>query len=300
MSRTPVVIEEPLRLSGVHKRHRGGVQALAGIELAVSRGMFGLLGPNGAGKSTLMQIITTLQEPDLGSVQLGSVDVLRDKRRARQLLGYLPQDFGVYPSVSVVRMLDYLAQLQGLTDRALRRRHVDALLERVHLSAERQRPLESLSGGMRQRFGVAQALIGDPTLVVLDEPTAGLDPLERHRLYRVLSQLGSERIVLLSTHLTEDVASLCQRMAILVGGRIVQQGTPRELVRSLDGTIWEQAVSPGASFDVAPALGVLSTRVHEARLLVTVRSPEPPPGFVARPPTLEDVYFSSLPSPSGG
>jgi ABC-2 type transport system ATP-binding protein len=227
-----------LRVENVSKTYPGGVRALCDVSLVIPTGMFGLLGPNGAGKSTLMRTIATLQEPDAGEVRLGDLDVLREPARVREVLGYLPQDFGVYPKVTAESFLDHLAVLKGLTSRGERREAVEALLHQTNLWDARKRKLGTFSGGMRQRFGIAQALIGSPRLVIVDEPTAGLDPAERMRFLNLLAEIGESVVVILSTHIVEDVSDLCRRMAILDEGRLLFEGGPRAAVASLEGRVW--------------------------------------------------------------
>src|SRR3984885_14533378 len=227
-----------LRIENLSKVYPNGVRALDNVSLTIPRGLFGLLGPNGAGKSTLMRILATLQEADSGSVTLEGLDVLKQKEEVRKILGYLPQDFGVYPKISALDMLDHLALLKGFVQRKERRELVDALLQRVNLWEVRKKALSGFSGGMRQRFGIAQALIGDPSLLIVDEPTAGLDPEERLRFLNLLAEIGENVIVILSTHIVEDVSDLCPRMAIIAGGRIVRQGEPAALMAELKGRIW--------------------------------------------------------------
>ncbi len=297
-----------LEIQNLRKTYPGGVQALRGINLSIEPGMFGLLGPNGAGKSTLMKCVATLLEPDSGRIVFQGLDVARDKDRLRRVLGYLPQDFGLYPSLSAEQMLDYLAMLKGITSPAERHRVVAALLERVNLSSVKKRRLGGFSGGMRQRFGIAQALLGAPRLLVVDEPTAGLDPEERYRFQNLLAELASDIVILLSTHIVSDVTALCRRMAIIQHGCILHQGTPAEAVAAMRGEVWERVVQRGlverynARFPVISASpGIEGIRV---RVLHKGGPPGPGPeepqgsnggpasGFQAVEPTLEDVYFS--------
>src|SRR5271165_5125277 len=231
-----------LTIRNLSKTYANGVRALDDVSLTIPRGMYGLLGPNGAGKSTLMRTIATLQSPDSGQIFLGDLDVLRQKEEVRKLLGYLPQDFGVYPRISALDMLDHLALLKGFVRSGERRDLVNALLQRVNLWDVRKKALSGFSGGMRQRFGIAQALIGDPTLLIVDEPTAGLDPSERNRFYNLLSEIGENVIVILSTHIVQDVMQLCTNMAIIHQGKVLFHGGPDTAVKGLDGTIWEKAI----------------------------------------------------------
>ncbi|SDM64390.1 ABC-type multidrug transport system, ATPase component [Catalinimonas alkaloidigena] len=293
-----------LHLNGISKSYSGTsrvgqpaerVQALQDVTLTIPPGMFGLLGPNGAGKSTLMRILATLQEPDEGSVHLGDLDVLRQKDQVRQTLGYLPQEFGVYPKARAEELLAHFAILKGFTQRRSRREVVEALLRKVNLWDVRRQKLGSYSGGMRQRFGVAVALLGDPQLVIVDEPTAGLDPAERVRFLNLLSELGEHSIVLLSTHIVEDVSELCTRMAIIHQGKILLEAEPLQAVAGLRGRIWRKQVEKS----VLPALErdhhLISTKLRSGRTLVHVYSETSPgPGFEGTEPDLEDVYFSTM------
>ncbi|HZF67119.1 MAG TPA: ABC transporter ATP-binding protein, partial [Gemmatirosa sp.] len=239
-----------LAIRGVSKAYPNGVQALRDVTLDIPRGMYGLLGPNGAGKSTLMRTIATLQEPDAGSIMLGDIDVLREKDRVRRTLGYLPQEFGVYPSVSAERLLDHFAVLEGFTERLTRRRVVEALLRQTNLWDVRKERLGGYSGGMRQRFGIAVALLGDPSLIIVDEPTAGLDPAERVRFLNLLSEIGENSVVILSTHIVDDVAELCRRMAIIDRGQILLEAEPLAAIDSLRGRVWRRVVARHELADV--------------------------------------------------
>jgi ABC-2 type transport system ATP-binding protein len=284
-----------LKIRGVSKAYANGVRALNDVSLTIPRGMYGLLGPNGAGKSTLMRILATLQEPDVGSVHLGEIDVVNGKDEVRRTLGYLPQEFGVYPKVSAEELLDHFALLKGVGERRSRREVVEALLRQVNLWEVRKQKLGGYSGGMKQRFGVAVALLGDPKLVIVDEPTAGLDPAERVRFLNLLSELGENSVVLLSTHIVEDVSELCTRMAIIDRGEILLEAEPLRAVADLRGRIWRRVVSR----DQLPALegehAVISTRLLAGRTVAYVYSEEAPgPGFEPSEPDLEDVYFSTM------
>ncbi len=282
-----------LVIENLSKRYPNGVQALRDVTLTVGPGMFGLLGPNGAGKSTLMRTLATLQDPDTGSARLGDLDLLRDKHSVRKLLGYLPQEFGVYPKVKAIDLLDHLARLKGLADRALRRATVEALLHRTNLWDARHRALGTFSGGMKQRFGIAQALIGEPRLLIVDEPTAGLDPEERVRFHDLLSEISESVIVLLSTHIVSDVADLCSRMAIMHQGelRLVQQ--PAEAIAGLRGRLWERTVEKSEVARLGESLQLISTRLVGGRTRVRVLADGAPgPGFGPAEPELEDVYFA--------
>jgi ABC-2 type transport system ATP-binding protein len=284
-----------LRIDNLSKTYPNGVQALQNISLTIPAGMFGLLGPNGAGKSTLMRILATLQEPDEGTIRLGSIDVVRQKAAVRETLGYLPQDFGVYRNVAADRLLEHFAVLEGIVDRGERKATVEALLKQTNLWEVRKQKLGGYSGGMRQRFGIAIALLGNPKLLIVDEPTAGLDPAERVRFLNLLSELGENSIVLLSTHIVEDVAELCTRMAIIDKGRILLEAEPLGAVEEMQGRVWERI----AAKDELPAIerehALLSTKLLSGRTLVRVWSERAPsPTFHAAEPDLQDVYFSVM------
>ena len=284
-----------LRIENLSKTYDNGVHALRGITLTIPLGMFGLLGPNGAGKSTLMRTIATLQEPDEGSIRFGDIDVVEQKNRAREILGYLPQEFGVYPKVSAERLLEHFAVLEGITDRRARRQVVDALLHQTNLHEVRKRRLGGYSGGMRQRFGVAVALLGEPKLIIVDEPTAGLDPAERVRFLNLLSQLGEHAVVILSTHIVADVSELCSRMAIINKGAILLEDEPARAVAALEGRIWRRVVDRTELPEIERAHAVISTRLFAGRTVARVYSATPPgAGFVPVEADLEDVYFSAM------
>ncbi|MBS0446828.1 MAG: ABC transporter ATP-binding protein [Proteobacteria bacterium] len=294
-----------LHITGLSKTYPNGTRALDDVSLTIPTGMFGLLGPNGAGKSTLMRTLATLQEADHGSVQLSGVgssgasgstiNVLRDKDALRRVLGYLPQDFGVYPKVSAEDMLDHLAQLKGLTNRAERRAEVAALLQQTNLYEVRKKALGGYSGGMRQRFGIAQALLGAPQLIIVDEPTAGLDPEERTRFHNLLAEIGEEVIVLLSTHIVSDVSDLCSNLAIMNRGRVLVSGTPQELTSALTGRVWATTAARTAVAALQERHAVISTRLQAGRTVVHVVADAPPgPGFEAIAPSLEDAYFAAI------
>jgi len=284
-----------LTIAGLSKTYPNGVRALDGVTLAIAPGMFGLLGPNGAGKSTLMRTLATLQDADAGSARLGELDVLRDKDGVRRILGYLPQDFGVYPKVSALDMLDHLARLKGIGERGVRRDTVEALLKQVNLWDVRKKALGGYSGGMRQRFGIAQALLGDPRLVIVDEPTAGLDPEERVRFHNLLADIGDDVIVILSTHIVSDVSDLCARMAIIHRGRVLIEGEPATLTRAIEGRVWQKAIARHDLEAARAAYPVISTRLLAGRTLVHVVGDAPPDdGFVPVEATLEDVYFAAI------
>jgi ABC-2 type transport system ATP-binding protein len=284
-----------LRIRDVSKTYPNGVQALKQVNLTIPCGMYGLLGPNGAGKSTLMRILATLQEPDSGSATLGEIDVLRDKDAVRRTLGYLPQEFGVYPKVSAEELLDHFALLKGIAERRSRKEVVEALLRQVNLWEVRRQKLGGYSGGMRQRFGVAVALLGNPKLLIVDEPTAGLDPAERVRFLNLLSELGENSVVLLSTHIVEDVSELCTRMAIIDQGKILLEAEPLRAVNDLRGRIWRRVMSKDELPEVERKHAVISTKLLAGRTLVRIHSDTAPgPGFEPAEPDLEDVYFSTM------
>jgi ABC-2 type transport system ATP-binding protein len=284
-----------LTIRGLSKTYANGVQALKDVSLEIPNGMFGLLGPNGAGKSTLMRTIATLQDADSGSIHLNDLDVLADKPAARRLLGYLPQEFGVYPKVSAEAMLDHFAVLKGVVARGERKALVEALLRQVNLWDVRKRKLGTFSGGMRQRFGIAQALIGNPRLIIVDEPTAGLDPEERNRFLNLLAEIGENVVVILSTHIVEDVTDLCPRMAIIAQGQVRLTGQPAEAIRALDGRVWRKTVANAAIQDYRQRMTVLSTRLAGGKTILHVLADAiPEGGFEAVTPDLEDVYFGQL------
>jgi ABC-2 type transport system ATP-binding protein len=284
-----------LQIRGLSKTYPNGVQALKNVSLDIPNGMFGLLGPNGAGKSTLMRTIATLQDPDSGTIRLNGLDVLSDKPAARRQLGYLPQEFGVYPKVSAEALLEHFAVLKGVVDRTERKNLIEALLRQVNLWEVRKRKLGTFSGGMRQRFGIAQALIGAPKLIIVDEPTAGLDPEERNRFLNLLAEIGENVVVILSTHIVEDVTDLCPRMAIIALGQVLLSGEPTEAMRSLEGRVWRRAVPTSAIEDYQKRFTVLSTRLNGGRTIVHVLGDgKPEEGFEVVAPDLEDVYFGQL------
>jgi len=284
-----------LTINTLSKTYANGVHALKDVSLTLNNGMFGLLGPNGAGKSSLMRTIATLQEADQGSIFLDDLDVLKSKTRVRQLLGYLPQEFGVYPKISAERMLDHIAQLKGVSHAAERKDLVGSLLENVNLSRDRKKHLGTYSGGMKQRFGIAQALIGDPKLIIVDEPTAGLDPAERNRFYNLLSQLGENTIVILSTHIVEDVSTLCSNFAIICQGEVLYAGEPDAAVAELQGKIYTKAIKQDELPHYQQNFNVISTQLKTGKLHIRVlQQSDPGNGFVSVTPNLEDVYFSNI------
>lgn len=284
-----------LQIRHLSKTYANRVHALKDVTLTIPRGMFGLLGPNGAGKSTLMRTIATLQEPDAGSIRFGDIDVLRQKEKVRETLGYLPQEFGVYPKVSAEQLLDHMAVLEGITDRRARRQVVDALLHQTNLHEVRKKKLGGFSGGMRQRLGIAVALLGSPKLLIVDEPTAGLDPAERVRFLNLLSELGESAVVILSTHIVEDVAELCSRVAIINRGEILLEAEPQSAVAALQGRIWRRVIDRSELPELERSYAVLSTKLLAGRTVVHVYSDaDPGAGFSAVEADLQDVYFSTL------
>ncbi|MBB4799192.1 ABC-type multidrug transport system ATPase subunit [Brevundimonas bullata] len=272
-----------------------GTRALGDVSLTIPTGMFGLLGPNGAGKSTLMRTIATLQTPTSGEIRFGDIDVIRQPELLRRTLGYLPQDFGVYPRVSAYDMLDHMAVLKGIADGKERKQTVEALLNQVNLWSVRKKALAGFSGGMRQRFGIAQALIGNPRLIIVDEPTAGLDPEERNRFLNLLAEIGENVVVILSTHIVEDVADLCPRMAVLAGGKIQLEGAPLELMKQMSGRVWKKAIAKEALPEHRARFEVISTRLFAGQTVIHVLADaQPGEGFEPASGGLEDVYFSTL------
>ena len=284
-----------LQIRNVSKTYANGVKALDDVSLTITPGMYGLLGPNGAGKSTLMRTLATLQDPDTGSVQLGDLDVLRQKDAVRRTLGYLPQEFGVYPKVNAEDLLNHFALLKGIPGYQARRDVVEALLRQVNLYDVRRQKLGGFSGGMRQRFGVAVALLGNPRLLIVDEPTAGLDPAERVRFLNLLSELGENSVVILSTHIVEDVSELCTRMAIIDRGRILLEAEPLQAVRELRGRVWRREVARDELAALEREHAVISTKLLAGRTVAHVHAVERPgEAFTPAEPDLEDVYFSTM------
>ncbi|QNF34030.1 ABC transporter ATP-binding protein [Adhaeribacter swui] len=284
-----------LQITNIAKLYPNGVQALRDITLTIPKGMYGLLGPNGAGKSTLMRILATLQEPDTGSIYLDSLDVLNQKEAVRQTLGYLPQEFGVYPQAKAEDLLDYFAVLKGITNRSARKEVVTALLKQTNLWEKRRQKLGNFSGGMKQRFGVAVALLGNPKLLIVDEPTAGLDPAERVRFLNLLSELGENSVVLLSTHIVEDVRELCPRMAIIHKGQILQEAEPLKAMAELQGRIWRRMVEKSKLPEMEQEYQIISTKLLGGQTVVHIYSEEAPGNnFEAITPDLEDVYFATM------
>ncbi|MFC2101822.1 ABC transporter ATP-binding protein [Bacteroidota bacterium] len=284
-----------LSIRNLSKTYSNGVHALNDVSLDIPAGMFGLLGPNGAGKTTLMRTIATLQEPDSGSLRFGEVDVLSQKLELKRLLGYLPQDFGFYPKESASSMLDQFVLLKGVQDKKERKAKVEELLQRVNLWDARKQKLGTFSGGMKQRFGIAQALIGNPKLIIVDEPTAGLDPAERLRFHNLLSEIGEDIVVILSTHIVDDVSDLCPTMAIINKGKIIHHGNTLEAIRELDGKIWEREIHKADSNLYQERYKVLSSRLFAGHTFIRVlHEVNPEDGFIPVPATLQDVYFLHL------
>lgn len=284
-----------LSIKALNKTYGNGVQALKDVNLEIPTGLYGLLGPNGAGKSSLMRTIATLQEPDSGSILFDGIDVLLDKEGLRRQLGYLPQDFGVYPKVSAEDLLNHFAVLKGLTQRGERKEMVEGLLRQTNLWEARKRKLGTFSGGMRQRFGIAQALLGAPRLVIVDEPTAGLDPDERNRFLNLLAEIGEQVVVMLSTHIVEDVTDLCPRMAMIVKGEVLLQGEPQAAIEMLKDKVWRKRVSKAALPEYQQRFNVLSSRLVAGQPQINVHADsQPDDGFEHVAPDLEDVYFLKI------
>ena len=289
-----------LGIKELKKTYPSGVQALKGVSLEVPAGMFGLLGPNGAGKTTLMKIVATLLEPDSGTVEMNGVDLITRKDKARRMLGYLPQEFGLYPTLTAEQMLDYFAKLKGVTDKKQRRAVIDALLEKVNLSSARKQRLGGFSGGMRQRLGIAQALIGGPELIIVDEPTAGLDPEERVRFHNLLSETAGENaVVILSTHIVSDVSNLCSRMAIIRQGEILASCTPRQAIDQLKDSVWEASVPREQLSALKSRCQVISSHMFDGLVCLRVisKGQRPSAEFSPATPALEDYYFDLVSQP---
>ncbi len=284
-----------LTIQNLSKTYKNGVKALDRVSLNIPRGMYGLLGPNGAGKSTLMRTLATLQEPDSGSAFLGEIDMLKQKDEVRRRLGYLPQEFGVYPRISAQDMLSHLALLKGITNSKERKEVVAAMLHRCNLYEDRKKALTGFSGGMRQRFGIAQALIGNPQLLIVDEPTAGLDPGERNRFYNLLAEVGEQVIVILSTHIVEDVMDLCTNMAIIHKGQVLYQGDPMIAISELKGRIWQRTIEKAELAHYEQTFRVVSNKLVGGRPFLHVYGEQPPgDGFTPSQPDLEDVFFTKI------
>jgi len=291
----PNLVQDVLQITDLVHTYGNGVRALAGVTLSIPHGMYGLLGPNGAGKSTLMRILATLQQPTAGRVNFDGIDILAEPMRLRATLGYLPQDFGVYRRVSAEDLLDHIAVLKGIGPTQARREEVRALLQQTNLYEARNRAVASFSGGMRQRFGIAQALLGNPRLIIVDEPTAGLDPAERIRFHDLLSEIGEKAVVILSTHILEDVAELCKRMAIIVAGRVVVEGSPTSLVAKLNGRLWRKSVTRNEIAELRQRCNVISTRYLDGGTVAFVLSDERPGAdFDPAGGDLHDVYFATV------
>ena len=283
-----------LKITNLSKTYPNGVQALKNVDLTIPTGMFGLLGPNGAGKSTLMRTIATLQEADSGKVMLNGMDVLKQKDDVRKQLGYLPQEFGVYPKISAEMMMDHFAELKGVINKKERKELVKTLLEQTNLYHVRKKYLSGYSGGMKQRFGIAQALIGSPNLIIVDEPTAGLDPAERNRFHNLLSEIGENIIVILSTHIVDDVSDLCKNMAIINEGELLLHGEPSELIKNVEGKIWEKVIEKSELKEHQEKYNIISTRLFTGKIIIHAFSDTNPDSFEMVTPSLEDVYFSSI------
>lgn len=284
-----------LTIRNLSKTYNGTVHALKSVSLDIETGMFGLLGPNGAGKSTLMKTIAALQEPSHGQIHLDNKDIIQNPIIVRQQLGYLPQEFGVYPKISAVDLLNHIALLKGITNNYDRKTQINALLKQTNLFDVRNKSVSSYSGGMKQRFGIAQALLGDPKLIIVDEPTAGLDPEERNRFHNLLSEIGENKIVILSTHIVEDVRQLCPKMAILSQGEVLKHGEPSEFINELNGHLWQAVVLKNQLQEYKEKHQVISTRLSAGKTLVTVYSDiQPELGFEPAQADLEDVYFATL------
>lgn len=286
-----------LQIRNLSKTYSNGVQALKDVNLDIPQGMFGLLGPNGAGKSSLMRTLATLQQADSGTVTLGNIDVLKDKDAVRQILGYLPQEFGVYPKISAIDMLDHIARLKGVSNKKERKDLVASLLTKTNLWKVREKSLGTYSGGMKQRFGIAQALIGEPKLIIVDEPTAGLDPTERVRFHNLLSEIGENTIVILSTHIVDDVSNLCNNMAIICLGEVVVKGNPIELTETVKGRIWKKVIDKKDLELYKSDWQVISTHLKAGKTIIHVLNDSRPDGsFDPSPSNLEDVYFAEISS----
>ena len=287
-----------LQITNLSKTYANGVQALNNVSLNIPTGMFGLLGPNGAGKSSLMRTIATLQDPDTGSIMLGDLDVLRQKDEVRKILGYLPQEFGVYPKISAEVLLDHLAVLKGISNKKERKELVETLLHKTNLWQARKKNLGGYSGGMKQRFGIAQALLSNPKLIIVDEPTAGLDPAERNRFLNLLSELGENTVVILSTHIVDDVKELCTNMAIINQGTVLYQGNPLKAIEDINGTVWKKTIDKGELENYQNEYHVISDRLIAGKPQIHVLSEtQPDPSFDAVDADLEDVYFSHILAP---
>ena len=284
-----------LTVENISKTYPNGVEALKNVSLEINNGIFGLLGPNGAGKSTLMRTIAALQEADDGSIMLGDIDVAKDKQALREMLGYLPQEFGVYPKVSAIDLLDHMAIMKGIADAQIRKEQVESLLYQVNLWESKEQKLGTFSGGMKQRFGIAQALLGDPKLIIVDEPTAGLDPMQRNRFHNLLREIGENVIVILSTHIVDDVSDLCNDMAIILNGELKLSGKPLELIKRLEGKVWQGLVDKDIAETLEDDERLISKRLYMGKVKVRLLSDgEPMKGFKLNEPEIEDLYFATI------
>ena len=284
-----------LNIENISKTYPNGVQALKNVSIEIGNGIFGLLGPNGAGKSTLMRTIAALQDADSGTIMLGDVDVEKDKQGLREMLGYLPQEFGVYPKVSAIDLLDHMAVMKGITDAKRRKEQVDSLLYQVNLWESKDQKLGTFSGGMKQRFGIAQALLGDPKIIIVDEPTAGLDPMQRNRFHNLLSEIGENVVVILSTHIVDDVSDLCNDMAIILNGELKLAGKPLELIKKLEEKVWQGLVEKDVAESLKDDERLISSRLYMGKVKVRLLSNvEPMNGFTLNEPEIEDLYFATI------
>ena len=284
-----------LTVENISKTYPNGVEALKNVSIEINNGIFGLLGPNGAGKSTLMRTIAALQEADDGSIMLGDIDVAKDKQALREMLGYLPQEFGVYPKVSAIDLLDHMAIMKGIEDAQIRKEQVESLLHQVNLWESKEQKLGTFSGGMKQRFGIAQALLGDPKLIIVDEPTAGLDPMQRNRFHNLLSEIGENVIVILSTHIVDDVSDLCNDMAIILNGELKLSGKPLELIKKIEGKVWQGLIEKDVAETLEDDERLISKRLYMGKVKVRLLSDgEPMKGFKLNEPEIEDLYFATI------
>ena len=284
-----------LTIQNISKTYPNGVEALKNVSLKIGNGMFGLLGPNGAGKSTLMRTVAALRDSDEGTITVGDIDVSKDKQSLREILGYLPQEFGVYPKISANDLLDHLAVMKGITDTKQRKEVVESLLHQTNLWEAKDQKLGTYSGGMKQRFGIAQALIGDPKLIIVDEPTAGLDPMERNRFHNLLSEIGENVIVILSTHIVDDVSDLCNNMAIILNGEVHLVGEPIQLIKKLDQKVWKGLIEKSDLVEIEKENDVISSRLYLGKVQVRIFSESPMQnGFESVNPEIEDLYFATI------
>ena len=284
-----------LTVENISKTYPNGVEALKNVSIEINNGIFGLLGPNGAGKSTLMRTIAALQEADDGLIMLGDIDVAKDKQALREMLGYLPQEFGVYPKVSAIDLLDHMAIMKGIADAQIRKEQVESLLYQVNLWESKEQKLGTFSGGMKQRFGIAQALLGDPKLIIVDEPTAGLDPMQRNRFHNLLSEIGENVIVILSTHIVDDVSDLCNDMAIILNGELKLSGKPLELIKKIEGKVWQGLIEKDVAETLEDDERLISKRLYMGKVKVRLLSDgEPMKGFKLNEPEIEDLYFATI------